>query len=441
MPIISTPQIIDGINYPVSSVAAGERHSVVAQKNGEVWTFGGAGGALGHGSEDTCYLPQRIEALIGRASIVSVAANPYQSLFLDTNQGLWASSNSHLKSAASDNGHHSLASNRANEHMESDGELTPVFVSSKRSAVSQSNSQSSSTWTEYQAQWHATHLKPLIDHTDRYSEILKSRFLMNSYQCDDLSAALEKDSAWLKLSQSSGSVERSGLHGDLHSIRSLPVLVGKGIADAGTGGLLVDTVGWIWTVQNNDTKRAKPLALPKVTDLVEIGGGAVKAGRGKGYSACLTRCGDVVIWLDDCTVQVVVLPMKAIDMAVGRDKLVCTDGSQVWEIDTYTMAPRKIALGMEERGIAQVAAGRSAFAAVTDAGELWLWGTLLTDQEVSSIVNKAEDEGFGHWAYSRDAESGGAGEWPGFGSGEPTRLLDGVKNVSIGRSHVLCTVE
>ncbi|GAX72853.1 hypothetical protein CEUSTIGMA_g308.t1 [Chlamydomonas eustigma] len=81
---------------PVAALKAGKLSSAAvlqagAQYDGEAWTWGcGKAGKLGQGNSDPAHEPLRVESLVGRASVISIAMGENHSLFLDSRGGLWA---------------------------------------------------------------------------------------------------------------------------------------------------------------------------------------------------------------------------------------------------------------------------------------------------------------------------------------------------------------
>ncbi len=81
-----TPALIDGSSV-VTSIAAGETHSMYV-KGGGLWVMGAAGsGQLGTGSflHNTNYFPERIETV----GVVATAAGDYHSLWVKNDGSLW----------------------------------------------------------------------------------------------------------------------------------------------------------------------------------------------------------------------------------------------------------------------------------------------------------------------------------------------------------------
>jgi hypothetical protein len=137
---------------------------------------------------------------------------------------------------------------------------------------------------------------------------------------------------------------------------------------------------------------------------------------------------------------------------------------------TSTITPQsyplqaEMVLQLQDEAITSISAGGGAAAVVTDAGRLWLWGDVVSKEKAEEIeMNAEENEGFGHWSYSRVSDqaplaaaiehlipkqssttstTSTAPWWPGLGSREPVVVpgLHGVKKVALGAGHALVEV-
>ncbi|EFN51153.1 hypothetical protein CHLNCDRAFT_141375 [Chlorella variabilis] len=152
--------------------------------------------------------------------------------------------------------------------------------------------------------------------------------------------------------------------------------------------------------------------------------------------------------------EVVDLPAMR-DVAAGFSHIAMTDGASVWTIGRHTPAtgagapdplwlrPRRV-MHRPDDGVASLAAGAFSTAAVTGAGELYLWGTLLTEDASAALLKKSEEEVLGHWAYSGTADVAATqwSGWEGLGGAEPRRVpgLHQVQHVSLGTHHALAVV-
>jgi len=210
---------------------------------------------------------------------------------------------------------------------------------------------------------------------------------------------------------------------------------------------------------------------------IENNGGAVKAGAGEGYYAVLTSNGNVIVWwsdavpgpsnrtldekstkygiqrirIQDGTAMFILSGVPALcDIAMSPGAISCTDGSSVWHLSIPSSNnfsdighPRRI-LQFEDIGIKKLVAGGRSWAAVTDAGTLWIWGTVLTHLELEKALQYAEmREGFGHWSYGSDPISTNVSSWPGLGGDmEPREVpgLHGVSDIALGMKHAIATV-
>ena len=112
------------------------------------------------------------------------------------------------------------------------------------------------------------------------------------------------------------------------------------------------------------------------------------------------------------------------------------------ETQKVPLQPKRV-LRLTDEGITSITAGGDAAAVVTDAGRLWLWGDVVTEEQVNAVGKKAEGEGFGHWSYSGSGSGvSGSERWPGLGSPYPVVIpgLHKVKQIALGASHALVEV-
>lgn len=73
----------------VLKVAAGSNHSALISYGGELYTWGaGADGKLGHGTQDSCHLPQRVNTLWGR-KVQSIRCSPHATAAVTTDNELF----------------------------------------------------------------------------------------------------------------------------------------------------------------------------------------------------------------------------------------------------------------------------------------------------------------------------------------------------------------
>ena len=74
----------------IVAVSAGAHHSLALAADGAVWSWGqGACGMLGHGDEQTQWLPKKVEAFAGRR-VVAVSAGGMHSLALTADGAVWS---------------------------------------------------------------------------------------------------------------------------------------------------------------------------------------------------------------------------------------------------------------------------------------------------------------------------------------------------------------
>ncbi|KAL4418903.1 hypothetical protein ABPG77_004056 [Micractinium sp. CCAP 211/92] len=145
-----------------------------------------------------------------------------------------------------------------------------------------------------------------------------------------------------------------------------------------------------------------------------------------------------------------------IDLVSGFSHVAFTDGASVWCIGRHAAAgatpsapalhwlqPRRV-MHRPDDGVASLAAGSFASAAITGSGDLHLWGTLLSQDVAGAILKSSEDQGMGHWAHSSTADAAATQwtGWEGLGSPEPTRVpgLHQVQHVALGSMHALAVV-
>jgi hypothetical protein len=146
-------------------------------------------------------------------------------------------------------------------------------------------------------------------------------------------------------------------------------------------------------------------------------------------------------------------PMK--DVAAGFTHIAFTDGTSVWTVGRQGLEAASGAAGLRwleprrvlhrpDDGLASLAAGSFASAAITGDGELYLWGTVLSEDASTALLKQSESEGLGHWAYSSTSDPAAMewSGWEGLGGPEP-RLVPGlhkVQQVALGTHHALALV-
>ncbi|GAB4823610.1 hypothetical protein N2152v2_010656 [Parachlorella kessleri] len=245
-----------------------------------------------------------------------------------------------------------------------------------------------------------------------------------------------------------------------------------------------------------------------VSQVIRDQGGAVRVVAGGSFCACLTASGRIVLWGQpragsssggsgftgsggsgspvgaaggggESQEETLELPnMRArkqgglivaefvdlppmVDLAAGYSHMLMTDGSRVWSLGRHGPAgspgtvvgdaehwlqPREV-LKLEDESVASVSAGGFASAAVTGAGRVYMWGTLLQKEAAESILERSSREGFGHWSYSSTAKPPSASpweDWAGLHSLEPAvvpGLGGGVRQVALGTCHALAVVQ
>ncbi|PRW33122.1 E3 ISG15-- ligase HERC5 [Chlorella sorokiniana] len=129
-------------------------------------------------------------------------------------------------------------------------------------------------------------------------------------------------------------------------------------------------------------------------------------------------------------------PMK--DVAAGFTHIAFTDGTSVWTVGRQGLEAASGAAGLRwleprrvlhrpDDGLASLAAGSFASAAITGDGELYLWGTVLSEDASTALLKQSESEGLGHWAYSSTSDPAAMewSGWEGLGGPEP-RLVPGL---------------
>ncbi|PSC69269.1 snurportin-1 [Micractinium conductrix] len=130
--------------------------------------------------------------------------------------------------------------------------------------------------------------------------------------------------------------------------------------------------------------------------------------------------------------EVVDLPPMT-DLAAGFSHIAFTDGGSVWTIGRQAppgaatapglswLQPQRV-LHRPDDGVVSLAAGSFASAAVTGAGELYLWGTLLTEEAAGALLKQSEEEGLGSWSYASTSDPSALkwSGWEGLGGPEPS---------------------
>ncbi|KAF8058300.1 HERC2 [Scenedesmus sp. PABB004] len=196
---------------------------------------------------------------------------------------------------------------------------------------------------------------------------------------------------------------------------------------------------------------AAPIAAALAAD-----GGAVAVAAGGTFAAARTAAGSVLVWgrLGPATPAAapfarVALPrgVAVRGMAAGQQHLLMTDGARVWAVGRWldaagdeagaacASAPCELLALPGGAGVARVAAGAHASAAVTDDGGLWLWGRLLDEQHGHGLLRRA-----GSAAASAGAPAPVDWRWAGFGGATPRRVEElgaRVRDVALGGWHAL----
>ena len=92
-PVLPVPEEVSGVSGEnVSQIHAGSSHSIVLENEGNVFTFGkGSSGELGSGKLDPVFTAARVEHLVGSHRIVSAAAGPLCSFYLNDEGNVLAS--------------------------------------------------------------------------------------------------------------------------------------------------------------------------------------------------------------------------------------------------------------------------------------------------------------------------------------------------------------
>ena len=96
-------------------------------------------------------------------------------------------------------------------------------------------------------------------------------------------------------------------------------------------------------------------------------------------------------------------------------------------------------------GIKKVVSGIRSTAVITDAGKLWLWGNILSENDFIKASHAAEKEGFGHWSYSKTSSDVSSNKklWAGLGGSKtPVEIpgLHGITDIALGKKHALALI-
>lgn len=138
-----------------------------------------------------------------------------------------------------------------------------------------------------------------------------------------------------------------------------------------------------------------------------------------------------------------------VDMSASNGSICMSDGTSVWSLNIPSTSPIDSLedpireMKTKDVGIAKMVAGPRSTAVITSNGKLWLWGTILSPQELEKEKHAAEAQGYGHWSFSSTEDSSRESSWAGLGgSPTPTEVpgLHGVSDVSLGTKHALAVV-
>ncbi|KAI8109370.1 hypothetical protein M9434_000654 [Picochlorum sp. BPE23] len=349
--------------------------------------------------------------------------------------------------------------------------------------------------------WGSMHFVPFIDHRSRSLEIQNSKYML-SEPLKKMSDALSASKLWddhMSGENATDSVSLptllgggAGLMGSIVSAGSRQIFASrmKGIASCSVSGqsIAIDESNMPVMIEplriglHAFEKTGVPASWAQgsypssiVLDAVRDNGGAVKAGIGEHYSCVLTSNGRVVVWWNNVVhsnskqddsiivrkgsrafyvkgktmVTVVDSLPPLVDMSASNGSICMSDGTSVWRLNIPSASPIDSLedpvreMTTKDVGIAKMVAGPRSTAVITGNGKLWLWGTILSPQELVKEKHAAETQGYGHWSFSSADDSSRESSWAGLGgSPTPTEVpgLHGVSDVSLGTKHALAVV-
>ncbi len=225
-----------------------------------------------------------------------------------------------------------------------------------------------------------------------------------------------------------------------------------------------------------------PIVLKHVLD----NGGAIQAAIGEDFYSVLTENGKVVVWWmnenapkqqkdavrtikkgshtfysqEKTTVTVLDLDSPVKQLSSSLHSICMTDGLSVWQMRipslfrfseteriNHLSSADAIATEMKNTdvGIKKVVSGIRSTAVITDAGKLWLWGNILSENDFIKASHAAEKEGFGHWSYSKTSSDVSSNKklWAGLGGSKtPVEIpgLHGITDIALGKKHALALI-
>jgi hypothetical protein len=192
-PLLLAPQEVSALaGVPLAALAAGKAHSAAVSSAGEVWAFGeGGSGQLGLGRSESAFVPQRVEALVGRAHVCGVALGRRHTLLLDAAGAVFACGDNAHGSLGVDAGPSQGGGGGAHEGRHAGGAALGGVGAGPAQAqarggrgeggrgwgggaaqqAQQAALDRAAEWTSGQGGWSASHLMPMLDHRQRGADI------------------------------------------------------------------------------------------------------------------------------------------------------------------------------------------------------------------------------------------------------------------------------
>lgn len=518
-PVLLVAEEVEGLRgVSLAALAAGGSHSAAVTADGDVLTFGaGNSGQLGLGKNESSFQPNRVESLVGRASVVQAALGSQHSVFLDSNGSVHTCGGaSHFDHASlaqllgSVEGALALRQHQALEGRRGQSMALPSMERrarrQRRAAASPDAGAAAEAGSAGQTSsggfgWEGMMLVPMVDHSSRSAELQHAVSMFD----DSMHNALARDSAGVVWNQTHGAEAISSIapaslpflspakfEGGkaaattanatqeapvLTSVASCPESANDAVALTATGDVLTMTLSGSPRQQLRSPGRLLAAAL-------ERNGGAIGVAAGAGFNAALTAAGRVLVWAaskriprveGEVTAQAGFTTLRMlgstrlleldgaapfVSIAAGGDQLLASNGHTVYSVGKLSslshpaipevgMFQVEKCLELGDEGVTSLATAGGAAAVVSGAGRLWLWGTVLSQEDAVAELQRADQEGFGHWAFSSTAPtpgpvklSPGDAPWAGLGSPTPAVVpgLHNVTKVALGGGHVLAEV-
>jgi len=337
-PVVFEPTAVEQLKGPqLRSVAAGRLNSVAVTAQGEAWAWGeGRAGKLGHGNGADVALASRVEALVGRVSIQSVAMGDNHTLFLDSSGSVWGCGENKEGQLGLGTPIEVIASQHRAAFY---GSVSPTAAPAKLRAFGQAAEEQGRGLSggTPPAMAHPSETFPWLKDAnlsgrDKEFNSMKSRLQRRATEADQQAAAsfllgafgLREDTGGLDSVQPGqlhyparlgldrhplGRMRHPAGHAPLHSADDL--LLGLedervlGLAASGYFSAAVTAAGEVWTFgacfngslggDSNWTTAAQRVGEP-LSSLLAENGGAVAVAAGSTFCTALTASGSVVVW-------------------------------------------------------------------------------------------------------------------------------------------------